>query len=278
MIKYLAIGLVALLVGVMVYSSARQFLEKMFAPAMVTLEETYSAQVEGDSFDHSLFDTVLRDHVQTGGWVDYQALRKAPEDLDSYIASLGGVKFAALSRDQKLALLINAYNAFTLRLILDHLPLDSIRDIPKAERWEAVRWQVGSMKLSLLSLENDILRARFREPRMHFAINCASVGCPPLRSEAYRGADIDSQLSDQAALVHRQSRWFHLDREAQSLDLTRLYLWYGNDFEQVGGSVLEFAGRHSPALASLMATDSAVSITWLSYDWSLNHLGSPARR
>ncbi len=182
MIKYVVVGISVLAIAFLVLPTSCQFLEQAFGPAAVTLEEAYDSQQEGEAFDHALLDAVLQLHVQEGGWVDYQCLSKSTGQLDQYISSLARVNFSALSRDAKLALLINAYNAFTLRLILDHLPLESIRDIPEADRWEAKRWQIGDMKLSLLSLENDILRSQFREPRMHFAINCASVGCPPLRS------------------------------------------------------------------------------------------------
>lgn len=201
--------------------------------------------------------------------MDYGALAADPGDLDAYLAQLAGLDLDTLGRDERLALLINAYNAFTLKLMLDHRPVGSIKDIPSSERWDAERWVLGGETLSLTALEHDRLRARFIEPRIHFAINCASVGCPPLRQEAYEGARLEEQLEDQARRVHADPRWVRLQRNSaldhDTVHLTRLYLWYADDFAQVAGSPLAYAARYQPALA-----DSRWQISWLDYDWSLN--------
>ncbi len=245
-------------------------LERAFGPDAMELNEFYAKQAAGESFDHSRLDRVLRASVKELGTVDYESLRTDPSDLDGYIQSLAAADFEALSRDEKLALLINAYNACTLRLILDHWPLQSIRDIPSAERWEDERWMIGGVELSLHALENDFLRARFREPRIHFAINCASIGCPPLRGEAYRGATIESQLQEQAMVMHGDPRWFELEREAGQVYLSRIYLWYEGDFAQLSGDSLQFAARFSPELDRILAKDHSLTIEWLPYDWALN--------
>ena len=188
----------------------------LFGPPEVQAGEAHSP--DGARFDHADLDAVLKAAVDDRGEVHYEKVDAAA--LDRYVESLAVAPYALMSRDEKLALLINAYNAFTLRLILDHRPLDSINDIPSAKRWEAERWTIGGQRLSLDALENKRLRVEFREPRIHFAVNCASVGCPPLRAEAYDGARIEAQLAEQTARVHADARWIRFDDG--TLELTRL--------------------------------------------------------
>ncbi len=241
-----------------------------YGPPDATLREAHDANGSA-SFDHQLLDDVLKQHVDADGWADYAGLKTDSANLDQYIDTLASAPFDALGRDAKLALLINAYNALTLRLILDHYPLKSIRDIPAAQRWDAVRWKVGGRTLSLTQIEHEELRAKFSDPRIHFAINCASVGCPPLRPEAYDVARIDEQLDDQMRYTHSRDRWLKLDRAGGVVHLTQLYKWYGGDFEQVAPSVLAYAAQHN---ANLKAAGN-VDIAWLDYDWSLNAQGRP---
>ncbi len=240
-------------------------------PPKAVLQEQHSRTGRGE-VDHSLLDQLLNKHVNSKNQVDYAGLHAHPKALDDYITLLAGVDFQALGRDQKLALLINAYNAFTLRLILDHYPLQSIEDIPAAKRWKAQRWHIGDLTLSLDSIEHQYLRSQFAEPRIHFAINCASIGCPPLRQEAYQAGQLEQQLQSQAMLVHNDHRWFQLEKKAHVLYLTRLYDWFGGDFKQAGGSVLAYAARFSLPLARTLEASTQPSIQWLDYDWSLNQV------
>ena len=219
--------------------------------------------------DHSGFDALLK-RVVRGGGVDYEALARDPAPLDAYLETLAGADFEALPRDGKLALLINAYNAFTLRLILDHYPLASIKDIPDAERWKKTRWKVLGTTVSLDALEHEYLRAKFKEPRIHFAINCASVGCPPLRPEAYAPERLEAQLDDQAKQIHSQPTWFRYDAQANALELTELYSWFGGDFDAAAGSVLKFVARYSPEVAAALEAGTPPSVSFMDYDWSLN--------
>jgi len=191
--------------------------------------------------------------------------------LDQYIAAVGNVDFHALSRDEKLALLINAYNAFTLRLIAEHRPLTSIRKIPSKKRWLGRRWRIGEHVLSLHEIENDWLRTRFMEPRIHFAINCASLGCPPLRAGAYTGAAIDGELAAHTQAVHEDPRWARFD--GATLRLTKVYLWYAGDFIQAAGGITDFASRYMPEVAARLGDGVPPRLRWLPYDWTINALG-----
>jgi uncharacterized membrane protein YdjX (TVP38/TMEM64 family) len=242
----------------------------LFGPPAIAASEAYGAGSDSVMFDHSPFDALLKRHVTQGGEVDYEGLLGEASALDGYITALGTAPFSALGRDEKLALLVNAYNAFTLRLILDHWPVASIRDIPAGKRWKDRRWSLGGRTLSLDQIEHEEIRPKFREPRVHFALVCAARGCPPLSREAYVGARIDSQLEDQARYVHSQPRWFRWDASSNTAHLTELYRWYGGDFEGEAGSVLRFVGRYAPPVQEAIAANRPPRIQWIEYDWSLN--------
>jgi hypothetical protein len=239
-------------------------------PAPVSSAEPYASAPGDASFDHSRFDALLRTHVDADGFVDYAALKDAQGELDAYVGSLDAAPFEELGRDEKLALLINAYNAFTLRLILDHWPLASIRDIPAAQRWDAPRWRLAGETLSLNQIENERIRPRFREPRIHFALVCAARGCPPLRAEAYTGARLESQLLNQARRVHADDRWLRFDPSTGELRLTEIYKWYESDFRQAAGSVPEHVALHAPPVRAALDASQRVEVLWIPYDWSLN--------
>lgn len=248
-----------------------RILIRLFGPPQIAMAEAYGDDTTGARFDHGALDTLLRRHVRANGRVDYVSLFDDVAMLDEYIEAVGHVDFHALSRDEKLALLINAYNAFTLSLIADHRPLKSIRNIPSRDRWLVRRWRIGGHQLSLHDIENGWLRARFVEPRIHFAINCASIGCPPLRAGAYTGAAIDNELAHHAQTVHSDPRWARFDGD--SLWLTKVYLWYACDFIAAGGSIAHFAGGYMPEVAERLAANAPVRLRWLPYDWSINALG-----
>ena len=258
-----------LAVGLWAHASSDR-LRYALGPAPVSLAEAYASTPGGASFDHSRFDALLRTHVDADGLVDYGRLKDAEADLDSYVGSLAAARFEELGRDEKLALLINAYNAFTLRLVLDHWPLASIRDIPAAQRWDARRWRLAAETLSLNQIEHERIRPKFREPRIHFALVCAARGCPPLRPEAYTGARLEEQLADQARRVHSDGRWFRFDPSTGKLRLTELYKWYGSDFRQLGASVPDYVALHAPPVSAALDAGQRVEVLWMPYDWSLN--------
>lgn len=246
----------------------------LFGPPTVEMREAYSPRADGPTFDHTLFDEFLGAHVDGAGWVDYEALARDQAKLDTYLGEIAKAPFHALGRDEKLALLVNAYNAFTLRLILDHRPIESIRDIPADERWKGRSFELGGHRWSLSEIENDLLRRNFREPRIHFAVNCASIGCPPLWNHAYSGAKIGAELEAQTRRVHARSRWFRFDRNSGVAQLTRIYDWYHGDFVQAAGSPLGFAARYSTSLRDAIHAGERIRIEWLPYDWTLNDVAN----
>ena len=248
----------------------RSTISAFFGPPTVQMAEVYPAEPTEATFDHVQFDRLLSAYVDDNGGVDYVALKQNQVPLMSYIELLASVPFEQLSRNERLTLLINAYNAFTLQLILENMPVKSIKDIPEQQRWSHVRWKVGSHTWSLNQIEHEQIRPKFKDPRIHFALVCAAVGCPPLRNEAFQSDRLEAQLEDQARQVHMDPRWFQYDKTKDRVKLTSLYKWYGGDFEQDAGTVLEFAARYSEPLRRRLAGSKLPLITWLHYDWSLN--------
>ena len=240
-----------------------------FGPPQVTATEAFIDRPPSPPFDHTLLDEVLHRHVDANGGVDYEALLDDRAQLEAYIVSLSDAPLDRLDRAQMLALGINAYNACTLLLVLEHLPLTSIRDIPAADRWLDARWNVGGRNWSLDAIEHEWLRKHFDEPRIHFAIVCASVGCPPLRSEAYTGDRVDRQLTDQVGAVFRDgSRWFRITANGPPprAAVTSLMWWFTNDFARHPyGSVEAWLAENVPALKKQPPV-----LSRLNYDWSLN--------
>lgn len=237
----------------------------------MTAREAYAPRDGGPGVDHSIYDGLLKAHVDGGGYVDYPALKKDEARLDAYLEVLANAPPAEqLGRDEILALRLNAYNAFTLKLILERYPIASIKDIPRAERWAAVRWRLGPDTWSLEQLEHEQIRPKFADPRVHWALVCAAVSCPKLRNEAYEGPRVDAQLEDQARYVHAQARWFQYDAATHTARLTSLYSWYAGDFAQAAGSVLAYAARYAPEMKARLDRGEPVETEYIAYDWSLN--------
>jgi hypothetical protein len=231
------------------------------------------ASAEPASFDasHAAWTALLHGRVMDG-LVDYAGLRRHDlPKLDAYLASLGTVTradYVAWGREAQLAYWINAYNAFTVKLIVDRYPLKSIRSIgllPGAAFREKFIPLPGlrAKRYSLDEIENDVLRKEFREPRIHFAIVCASTSCPALRSEAYRASDLEVQLDDAARSFLGDPSRNRVDGE--TLHLSSIFKWFAGDFEAAAGSVEAFV---RPYLG--LEANRSYRIESLPYDWSLN--------
>jgi hypothetical protein len=201
--------------------------------------------------------------------VDYEAWHESASDrraLHEVIDALAAVDPSRLAHDAAVAYWINLYNAVTLDLVLDHWPVESIRDIggspwPGPFSRELVR--VAGRDLSLDGIEKEILLPLADDARVHFALNCASRGCPPLRASAYRGALLDAQLDDATAAALHHPRWLRVEED--TIHATRILDWYHEDFVREAGSVRAFLARYRD---DLPPGDAAPE--YLDYDWSLN--------
>lgn len=224
------------------------------------------------AFDHAGLDALLKERVSEGR-VDYAAI-KTDSRLPAYLATLAEADTSALGgRDARLAFWINAYNAYTLKLVVDHYPVKSIRDIPHPgveSPWDLPVARVGGQDLSLNHIEHQILRAELKEPLIHYAVVCAAVSCPPLRAEAYVAGRLDAQLAAQARLFLSAKNRF--DPAARRAELSQIFKWFSADFGGDSATVLRSLAPYAPAAVrgSLAAEPEKWTITHLDYDWSLN--------
>mgnify|MGYP003700325947 CR=1 FL=1 len=241
--------------------------------------------------DHRLWDDLLQSHVRLldGGrktTLDYAAMAADRQQLQTYLGTLAGVSrtdFDNWSRNAQLAFLINAYNAWTVELILQHYPdIDSIRDIgflPGAA-WRRDFVELFGGQVSLDEIEHEMIRQwpQFQEPRIHFAVNCAATGCPALRAEAWRAEDLQAQLEDSTKrfLMDRDRNWW----EGNTLTVSRIFDWYGEDFEQGWQGIESLRGFFIQYSGALELTDSQIEklrrgevrIRFSRYDWGLNDI------
>lgn len=234
-----------------------------------------------EAFDHThaRFARVLTNVVHEAR-VDYAALKAAPAELDAYLGELAAVpaaEFAQWPEPQRLALLINLYNAHTLRLIVNNFPLKSIRNIgvlPGAA-WRELIVRFGGQILTLDHLENQILRPSYHEPRIHFALVCAALGCPPLRNEPFVAARLNEQLDDQARRFMAESNKNRFDPAPNTLYLSPIFKWYAGDFESASGTVAAYVTPFLPDAQQAALKDPAnVKVRYTDYDWKLNVVGS----
>ncbi len=211
--------------------------------------------------DHSQWDKLLKKHVNSEGLVDYKGFQKDQAQLDSYLNMLSEKNpNNDWSVQELLAYYINIYNAATVKLIVENYPVKSIKDIDGA--WTKGRVAVGNKELSLGGIENGILR-KMDEPRIHFAINCASISCPKLMDEAYTAAKINEQL-DRAAKEFINSE--KNDISANSPKLSSIFDWYQKDFTVNGKKdVIGFINKYSKT-----KINPGAAITYKDYNWNLN--------
>lgn len=222
---------------------------------------------------HGLWQEILDKHVVLKGnqtLVDYKGLKASPAKLDQYLTQLSAVKmseYEKFSEKQKLSFLINAYNAFTFKHILNHYPLKSIKKIGGlfSNPWKMKFFTLLDEKRHLDWIEHEKIRVDFKEPRIHFAVNCASIGCPPLLKEAFVAEKLDSQFD-------RAAKLFLTDKTKNRTENNRLYLskifkWYGEDFEKHGNGVVDYV---APLMGLSKAKAKEMSTSYTDYDWNLN--------
>ncbi|HMV44002.1 MAG TPA: DUF547 domain-containing protein [Leptospiraceae bacterium] len=221
------------------------------------------------AFDHShkIYDSILKKYVSVGR-VDYKAINKEPSlkiYLDS-LSSVSEVEYNSFTKEQKLSFLINAYNAFTIQLILDHYPIKSIRKIgilPLAP-WKKEFFKLLGEKRSLGWIEHEKLRKDFEEPRIHFAIVCASIGCPILINEAYIPEKLESQLKLVQTQFLNDSSKNRYDTQFNILYISPIFDWFKEDFTKKSSLIAYL----QPFFKDKIATNAKIEYT--EYDWNLN--------
>ena len=242
---------------------------------------------EPEPFDHqhALFTAVLENHVRwnaegTATTVDYAALKAGPQTLDRYLQSLSAVsrkEFDTWTSDQQLAFLINAYNAFTLKLIIDNYPVESIKNIGRfwQKPWGIRFFRLLDEEMHLDQVEHEIIRepGKYDEPRIHFAVNCAAIGCPALRDRAFTADQLDRQLDDSTRRFLRDRTRNYFDAESGVLQISSIFRWYREDFE-TAGTLSEWLAEYANELADneqhRQQLKTGVPVKFLDYDWKLN--------
>lgn len=206
------------------------------------------------------YPEVLAKHVRAGG-VDYAGWKAAPDDMAAlvrYTDEIAAKDVSSLSRDERMAFLINAYNAWMLRQVLEKYPIASVKDIaPSFGVFSENRITVAGEKMSLNRLEKELLIKEFREPRVHFAVNCASRSCPALRATLWSSEDLNAQL-DAAARLYLTGNPLGFDEKTGNI--SQIFDWYAADFGGPEG-VRAFIQKYRKPPAKL---------AFMNYDWSLN--------
>ncbi|MGH7628093.1 MAG: DUF547 domain-containing protein [Gemmatimonadales bacterium] len=238
------------------------------------------ADADAQTFDHGAFGRLLVAHV-TDGMVDYDAFKASPE-FSAYLQSLAQFDPRALPRDEQLAFWINAYNAYTIQLINQHDERESIRNINKGlfgikgyGPWKEKLAVVGGTPLGLDHIEQKIIRPEFREPRIHFALVCAAMGCPPLRNEVYTGARLDQQLDDQARVfLLRSPEKNRVDPAGRAVYVSQVFKFrdYEKDFGGSREAVAKYIAGYHPPGPERELLESGKWNQWehTEYDWTLN--------
>jgi hypothetical protein len=223
----------------------------------------------GDGVDQSIYAELLSNYVKAGR-VDYAGLKINQGRLDQYLRALEQVEPGRLNREEAFAFYINAYNAWTIKLILSGYPgINSIKDLGSLFQspWKKEFVRIHGKTLSLDQIEHDILRPRFKDPRVHFAINCASKSCPPLLSEPYRGDRLDAQLTRVTTDFLNQPANSRL--ESHQLWVSSIFKWFAEDFDHdVVGFYLKYA--QGDLKQKLQAVRDRIELKYLDYDWSWN--------
>lgn len=224
-------------------------------------ENPFSGESQDSPPSHARWDTLVRAHVTADGWVDYEGFLQDRAQLEAYLQILGDhTPGENWGREAQLAYFINLYNAATVLLILDHYPVGSIRDIPRP--WGRKVIHIGPEDYSLGEVEHGILR-EMGDPRIHFAINCASVSCPKLRNEAFTAEDLDRQLLEATREFVNDPAKNRIS--ASEASLSKIFKWYKKDFLGPGQTLPDYL---EPYLREPIPADT--QITFLPYDWSLN--------
>jgi Protein of unknown function, DUF547 len=242
-----------------------------------------SARVSTAPVDHSAWDKLLKTYVIPGAdglnRVDYARFKKEGQAaLKSYLTALQSVDPGQLDRSDQFAFLANLYNAKTIALVLERYPVASIKDISlgggvvaaiTGGPWKAKVLRLKGVELSLDDIEHTILRPTFKDPRVHYAVNCASIGCPNLSTEAFVGATLEAQLERAARAFINSPRAFRFDGD--SLISSSIYSWFKTDFGGTDAGVLKHARRFAaPPLAAKLAKTESISTH--DYDWRLNDI------
>lgn len=215
------------------------------------------------SVSHDVFNTLLQKHVSESGKVNYEGFKNDYKELLSYLKLLElNPPKSEWTKNEKLAYWINLYNASTISLILKHYPVKSIMDINGGKAWDLKFVKSGIIIYTLNQIENEIIRPTFKEPRIHFAVNCAAQSCPKLLNSAFFPSTLDSQLESATRKFINNSSKNQISEEHAKI--SKIFEWYAKDFNN--GEVIPFLQEYY--IDNLKGT---AKISYLDYNWNLNN-------
>lgn len=234
------------------------------ALSMFAAEFSFASEV-----NHTIFAKLLADHVSDDR-VDYKGFKADEAKLDQYLDKLAQVDPEGLTRSGRMAFLINLYNAWTIKLILSKYPnVESIKDLGSIFRspWKKKIVKFNGHVVSLDYIEHGLLRPTYKDPRIHFAVNCASKSCPPLRNEPYTGEKLEMQLNEATAVFINDPESNYIDKD--TLYVSRIFKWYHEDFRE---GVIPFVKSFATGALKekIEAGEAHLQVEFLPYDWSLN--------
>lgn len=230
-------------------------------------------ETDSKPISHDLWDKLVKEHVHESGLVDYKGFIEDSTRLNQYLTKLENhhPNDQNWSKEEQLAYWINAYNAFTIKLINNHYPVSGIKELVNGPNipfvnspWDIKFITIEGEEYDLNNIEHDILRERFSEPRIHFAINCASISCPVLRKEAYTSEKIAKQLKEQTYTFINNPAKNKISEDR--IVISRIFKWFTNDFTQ-DGSITAYVNQYT-------STDikQEAEVDYMDYDWSLNDI------
>jgi hypothetical protein len=226
---------------------------------------------DSSPIDNSAYERLLRKYVNEKGLVNYKGMKTEEKELKKYLDMISSTPPTdRWSKNDQIAYWINAYNAYTIQLILNHYPVQSIKDIGSKIKipfvttpWANKFFKIGGQEMSLDNIEHGTLRKKYNDPRIHFALVCAARSCPRLRNEAYEGNKLTAQLDDQGAEFLNNPAKNAITPQRASL--SKYFNWYKGDWSENGKSIQEWVNRYSK---TKITKDRPIS--YLEYDWALN--------
>jgi hypothetical protein len=224
--------------------------------------EENSTQEESSTNLHGIFNELLESYVSSSGKVNYAGLKSNQTKLEKYLKALSSNTIKKdWSRNKKLAYWINAYNAFTIKRILDHYPLKSIMDLDNGNTWD-VKWiKLGSETYSLNQIEHEIIRPQFKDARIHFAVNCAAKSCPPLLNKAYTEENVNRYLEKRTVQFINDINYNTIEK--RRVQVSKIFDWYKEDF----GDLIDYLNQYSKK----EEISKKAKVSFKAYDWSLNN-------
>lgn len=220
--------------------------------------------------DYKAYETFLQKYVTASGKVNYKKIKAKSSELDVLVKNFqNNAPSNKWSKNEQLAFWLNAYNLFTIKLVVDNYPLKKITDLDNGKTWEVQRIKIGNETYSLNQIENVIIRPKFRDARIHFALNCAAKSCPPLFNKAFTPLKLEAQLEERTkAFINSNSNQI----SEKKIKISKIFEWYASDFKPLGlethtkeKHILSFIDKYSPVAISKDAT-----IEYLEYNWNLN--------